>query len=296
MNKSRYLTLALCGFAVAAVVLPASRHLAQNRVYGAYKTDTHAQVSALERSLRPNYPFSVIPGGAYTPAELRSALARDEKLRQHYADFDLDKLRLVKLLEDRRAYVSYRQEGRFYWTRHKLRIARGEVLLTDGVHYAKTRCGNLLSDVPAGPVAQSDKAEAALSPAPLELRDLSELTFLPSPVSGPATPAAAPGSIAAGGSELVRSPFVPALPGEVASTVFGSPANSGAESSNLGGSGGPPATRRSLAGTVPPALGLPPVPSVPTVPEPADLLLFGSALILLSRFRRAKGGGNRFQP
>jgi hypothetical protein len=101
-------------------------------------------VTPAERALRPNYPYSVIPGGVYSPEELRNSTDRDGVIRAHYADFDLKSTRLVTLASDRYQYVSYRVKNKVYWTNYKLRIPKGEVLLTDGVHFARTRCGNRL--------------------------------------------------------------------------------------------------------------------------------------------------------
>ena len=54
-------------------------------------TATHepavAPPSAIVRSLRPNFPYSVIAGGAYSPGELRFADNKDAVVRAHYADF-----------------------------------------------------------------------------------------------------------------------------------------------------------------------------------------------------------------
>ncbi len=104
-------------------------------------------VPAVSRALRPNYPYSVIAGGAYSPAELRYANEKDRLVRAHYADFDLKGARLVRLTGDRFQYVSFRLHDQIFWTRNQLRIPKGEVLLTDGRNYARTRCGNRLSSI-----------------------------------------------------------------------------------------------------------------------------------------------------
>ncbi len=105
-------------------------------------------VPATWRALRPDYPYSVIPGGAYSPAELRYASEKDHLVRIHYADFNLRNARLVRLTDERFQYVSFRLHERIYWTRNQLRIPKGEILLTDGHYYARTRCGNRLSSLP----------------------------------------------------------------------------------------------------------------------------------------------------
>jgi hypothetical protein len=94
------------------------------------------------------YPYSVIPGGIRDVEELRAAIARDADVAQHYADFDLPKLRLVSLQNDKWAYVSYRVPDGIYWTERRTRLKRGEILVTDGVHTARARCGNRTSEIP----------------------------------------------------------------------------------------------------------------------------------------------------
>ena len=94
----------------------------------------------------PYYRYSVIPGGAYTAEELKTALAHDPVAASHYAGFHIDKTRVVKLQSDKFYYVSYRIGDKLYWTRRPIQLHKGETLLTDGVYYARTRCGNRLSD------------------------------------------------------------------------------------------------------------------------------------------------------
>lgn len=135
-------------------------------------------ISAAERALRPNYPYSVIPGGAYSPEELRNSIAKDKFVKAHYADFDVKSARLVTLAEDRFQYVSYRLNNRILWTHKKIRIPKGEVLLTDGRQFARTRCGNRLC---AGFIAPASFTLApfdklALPPFTIELLSRSHLS------------------------------------------------------------------------------------------------------------------------
>jgi hypothetical protein len=128
-----------------------------------------AVVPAAERALRPNYPYSVIPGGAYSPAELRYSIAKDPVVRAHYADFDLKSARLVTLASDRFQYASFRMRNKVYWTHSKIRILKGEVLLTDGVHFARTRCGNRLCD--------TSQTETTTAEPPLQALSLPPFSF-----------------------------------------------------------------------------------------------------------------------
>jgi hypothetical protein len=100
----------------------------------------------------PYYPYSVIPGGAHTREELQRALASDSTAAKHYSDFVVKTTRIVTLDKDRQYYVSYRVGDKVYWTHRAVTIRRGEQLLFDGVHYARARCGNRLSEVSAKPL------------------------------------------------------------------------------------------------------------------------------------------------
>jgi hypothetical protein len=110
----------------------------------------------------PYYPYSVIPGGAHSRADLEKALAADSVAAQHYSSFLVKNARIVTLDTDHHYYVSYRVGDKIYWTRRVVTLHKGEELLFDGVHYARARCGNRLSEVPAMPRIQL----AQLEPSP----------------------------------------------------------------------------------------------------------------------------------
>ncbi len=199
-------------------------------------------------SAAPTGLYSVIPGGVHSEKQLAEVLAHDPLVARHYADFDLQKLRFVRLRHGREAYVSYRLGNSIFWTNHKIALFAGETLLTDGTHYARSRCGNRVSAVPKQPTSSfepSDLALAApilhLSPASFKLPPLSAgIHLLPTGV-GTAT-----GSW--GGPPIFPVVFFP--PGG-------------------GGSGGTP---------VYPSPGNAPLPT----PEPGTLLLFSLGLAVLS--------------
>jgi len=102
----------------------------------------------VSRQNRVIYPYSVIPGGAHTLTELQAAEANNPVVRKHYAGFDHARFRITRLSEEKKFYVSYRLGDEVFWTKKKLRVPAGEELMTDGVGYARTRCGNRLSEVP----------------------------------------------------------------------------------------------------------------------------------------------------
>src|SRR5690349_14294654 len=70
-------------------------------------------------SKHPIYPYSVIPGGAYTVQELGNARLRDRVVASHYAGFDLDHSKVVRLKEAKLAYVSYRLGNQLFWTKRQ---------------------------------------------------------------------------------------------------------------------------------------------------------------------------------
>jgi hypothetical protein len=111
---------------------------------------------------RPVYPYSVIPGGVSNVEELRQRLKDDPLIAEHLKNFDLSKAALVRTTAPRAVYVSYRVGDLIFWTRTKLTVARGELLVTDGKRTIRGRCGNDISDVPRLPRSPS------LEPSPRE--------------------------------------------------------------------------------------------------------------------------------
>jgi len=92
------------------------------------------------------YPYSVVPGGLKRAEDLRKAASQDAVVRSHYSHFDFDHARLVRVKEAREVYVSYRIRNTVYWTKKKIRLHVGELLLTDGTTTARAHCGNQISD------------------------------------------------------------------------------------------------------------------------------------------------------
>jgi len=111
---------------------------------------------------RPVVRYSVIPGGVRDAGDVQHAVQQDDVVRAHYADVELASLTPRVLTADRRAYVSYRKDGRVYWTKQKVQLRRGEVVLTNGTDEVRGRCGNRISMEPLLPVSDEE-------PGPLEL-------------------------------------------------------------------------------------------------------------------------------
>jgi hypothetical protein len=97
---------------------------------------------------RPLYPYSVITGGVRDAHDLKYATQHDPVVATHYVGFDYAHARLVRLVTERSVYVSYRMGNRVYWTRHRVKLHKGETLLTDGKMTARTRCANRVEEKP----------------------------------------------------------------------------------------------------------------------------------------------------
>lgn len=201
--------------------------------------------------VRPVYPYSVIPGGVESGRELKDAIARDPVAAGHYADFNVAKTRVVRLDRDELAYVSYRMGDRIFWTSKKVRLPKGETVITDGAHEARTRCGNRLSDTPSEPVSPQEPPPQALDqprhPELVAVLEPPTIDFPPTPPflppGSPPGPLSAPPSNPPGGG-VIPPPFFPPI----------------------GGGGSPP----------------PPISPAVSVPEPGSLemLVAGVATIL----------------
>lgn len=94
------------------------------------------------------YPYSVVPGGVRSPAELRAVSDRDPAVREHYSRFDFSKARVVTVHQPSLVYLSYRIGDRIYWTTKKVSLHKGEQLITDGTITARARCGNRVASLP----------------------------------------------------------------------------------------------------------------------------------------------------
>jgi hypothetical protein len=204
------------------------------------------------------YPYSVVDGGVHSVQELRSAIGRDPVVAKHYSNFKLNRARVIEARADRDFHVSYRIGDEIFWTKKKLKVAKGERLITDGTTFTRTRCANVLSEVPKGKTSP-DEPTAEVLDTPT------------SPPSGPS--ASMPPVVIAGGT-----------PGPLGGGGDGNgdPGGEGVFSDpGLGPGPGP-------GPGVDPRLDPDPDPDsnpVP-VPEPTTMLLLGSGLAGLWGFRK----------
>jgi len=231
---------------------------------------------------RLEYPYSVVSGGVANAAEAKFAVLTDPVVGAHYRHLDIDHLRRSILASDRSAYVSYRKGAKVFWTSKKIKLFKGETILTDGTSLVRGRCGNLVSDTPMGltsreePSAQLMNTPAlprealALVQTPGSLGPLASVNLEETPNPTEPQPAAVvPDSIIASASDMPEDPFTPA---------FGFPgfpyAGPGAPvSTNSGGTPGtpPPSGGGTTPGNPPPNTNpggpaTPPVNPPPTQP------------------------------
>ncbi|MFC5478157.1 PEP-CTERM sorting domain-containing protein [Massilia suwonensis] len=112
--------------------------------------------SGKQRPARIVYPYSVVPGGVASQAELVRIVRTDKVVAAHYASFDVASARPVTVAAPRAVHVSYRKGDQVYWTAKKVMLKAGETLYTDGRNEMRARCANRISDVARFPVEAQD--------------------------------------------------------------------------------------------------------------------------------------------
>jgi hypothetical protein len=118
------------------------------------------QESLRQMEDRPVYPYSIVPGGVRNAKELKAAAEHDPVVARHFAGFDYDHARVVRLALARTVYVSYRIGNKVYWSRHRIGLKKGETVITDGKITARTRCANRVEEIPQQLVSQTEPSVA----------------------------------------------------------------------------------------------------------------------------------------
>jgi PEP-CTERM motif len=171
----RSLFLGVLALSTACVSLFALRYFDFSIVSKTQLTTADREQAALDRGRsaldqilsevqpsRPVYPYSVVPGGVVDAKELKWVAEHDPVVAAHYAGFDYDHARVVRLTLARTAFVSYRIGNHVYWMRRRISLHKGEDLITDGRITARGRCGNQVAEKP-------QQEASAAEPAPAEL-------------------------------------------------------------------------------------------------------------------------------
>jgi len=180
--RQRLFAVSVCGTAslIAGLIVLMVLHLHQERTErtsivatdglppGVASGDpTVNEASAAISSNRPVYRYSVIPGGAYTATELSDAIHADAVVAAHYTDVSVRNIRIRRVTDPRRVYMSYRLRDRIYWTSKPIALKVGELILDDGVNQIRARCGNrIATDLPPAVTVAKDE------PEPTELDDV----------------------------------------------------------------------------------------------------------------------------
>jgi hypothetical protein len=133
----------LSGSILAAYLILGSGSYVVTGASANHGRDIAAFAATLPRKV---YKYSVVPGGVYTPEELAVARRLDPVVAEHFADFGRD-TKITTLKEDMYVYVSYRKGDKIYYSKKKHKVCKGEVVITDGKNYARTRCANRLTKV-----------------------------------------------------------------------------------------------------------------------------------------------------
>jgi hypothetical protein len=151
--------LGLVSFLGAFFVAQYLRGLDESTVFETRNPDASVALNKqliLKTNERYVYPYSVIPGGVQSPAELTDAMVGDPVVAEHYAGFAMNQTRIIHASETQYMHVAYRVQDKVYWTAKKIRIPKGEALITDGKETARTRCGNRVSAVSMDPVSDQE--------------------------------------------------------------------------------------------------------------------------------------------
>jgi hypothetical protein len=228
---------------------------------------------------RPVYPYSVVAGGVEDVNELKWVAEHDPIVGAHYAGFNYARAQVVRLTLARTVYVSYRIGNHIYWTRRRVKLHKGEKLITDGTMTARTRCGNRVEETPQQQEAAAKEPAPELFDQPIGTGDGSAMQSPPAAfqsalLNRPQIPGLEPSapltaySPFGGGSFLPIS--VPPLPEGLCGPAGKKKGSTGVE----GGSG--TNGKKKKVGPCGAGGGLP-----GTVPEPGTWLLFASGIVAI---------------
>jgi hypothetical protein len=239
-------------------------------------------IQAAPAENRPVYPYSVIPGGVQDAKELKWIAEHDPVVARHYAGFDYDHARIVRLTLAQTVYLSYRIGNHIYWTRHRLTLHKGEKLLTDGKITARVRCANRVEELPQQASSRNEPPMVKFD-QPIGMGTAMQVPPVPFQSALLERPAGQPGPLSAY-DPLGGEGWVPLAPPSLPSGLCSpNKKKAGSESGCCAGITG--------GGTTKKGGGSPCAPGV--VPEPGTWVLFATGLIVILWQARRKLANGR---
>jgi hypothetical protein len=243
---------------------------------------------------RPVYPYSIVAGGVEDARELKWVAEHDPIVAAHYAGFDYDRARVVRLELAKTVYLSYRIGNHVYWTRRRVTLRKGEKLITDGKMTGRTRCANRVEEVPQKAVSAAEPPAARLD-EPMRVGDGTAIhdppvEFQSALLNRPGVPEIGPGPPSSLYSPFYGGNYVPLSPPPLAAAGVCGPGKKKKKSDGDGDSDDPVITARGKKGKGMEGPCGGPEGGGGTVPEPGTFLLVASGLAGLFWQARRKFG------
>jgi uncharacterized membrane protein YgcG len=117
---------------------------------------------AFTPSLAPRlvFPYSLVPGGVHSVAELRKAFKDNPEYAAMFPGFDFTKAHLVHIKQW--AWVNFRKNDKVGWAKEPVLL--DEDIISDGRYMIRLRCANKISTTPQVPVDPSVTDEVLNTP------------------------------------------------------------------------------------------------------------------------------------
>lgn len=146
----------------------------------------------------PVYGHSLQPGGIWSLAALKA------EVEGFHLDFNPDLARTFFMAKDQCVRTAYLHNGKVFWTKQCVIVHKGELIYTDGTHYIRARCGNLIALDPQVP---TEAVEVTDTEIPVGVATAEVPNNLP-PIQGIVAP---PSGVTPPGVDLPPSMFPPVI-------------------------------------------------------------------------------------